>query len=165
MSHDPCLLLNHLSAVLPDPAGKMPDAGALLRLSISLEEGEQPLPGHEWPRIAVEAIHSYRVDGVRRGDEVSLVEPDLSEPLAYLGSQIRALSMSGPDDDRSDVAQLRKRSDRPLDIGVVDVPEDAAEQDEVSMNCPGIVIGALLVLYELWIRSLTSPDVTTESPP
>lgn len=86
-------------------------------------------------RSTVESMRSHGVDRVVGSDEAFFVEPVPGEPASYSRSQIRRPSMPRPENQCAWLAELRGSSDSAMDVLIRDVPEDAAQQNEVCRRC------------------------------
>lgn len=103
------------------------------------DEPEQVLVLDQVLGVADEAIHPDGVHSVLRSHEVDLGKTVVREPPTDARGEVRLLPMSGPDDHRVGFAELWSGSDGPVDVIFGDVPEDAAEEDEIGWY--GVRIG------------------------
>ena len=96
------------------------------------DEGEQAArsPGRLGRRDQVGDPHGRLAAGQR--DELDLTEPAVTEPGSYPPGQIRRPARPRPDDAGVGCAQSRQHGDGVLDVGVGDVAQHTAEQDEVG---------------------------------
>src|SRR5580704_12827448 len=106
-------------------------AGTLARPA-AVDEGEQRPGGHRSGALPAQPADADA--GSRRGVrrlERELVEPGRDEPGSQLRREVRLPAVPGPDHGGSLPAKNGRSRGRATDVGVTDVPENAAEQQDV----------------------------------
>jgi hypothetical protein len=121
----------------------MSSSGAIeISASRSLEVGVCPVT-HEGEHFAVFDERAGGCDQTIRPDaeagsfadlERELFESLLLEPGSDGRSEVRRTTVPGPDDGGPGCAQRRQQPDRPTNVGISDVPEHAADQDDVGRH-------------------------------
>ena len=103
-------------------------------------EGEHAGPGFQGSRVAGEAVGGGAPAFGRVGHP-ELVEAAGGVPVADPRQQVGGPAAAGPHHRPAPGAQLCAVADRPLDVGVGEVAEHTADQDQVGGHHPGVGAG------------------------